>query len=309
MFSELQKQMETKSRLKYIVSATILVLFVGIFIRFDLHSKLISGIKNDGTSIGNFIGINSSKNKQKPDIDSIVDLNIGNTPTTTKRLYKYIEVINSCGPHYEGVCVNARSGPATTFPATLKLRTGVVLRVADEVTNNEGRMWYKVVFDEFIRYPERIKGDLYVAADLVRVFEDQGETNIVSDPAVDTKWILVDISDQKLYAYDGETLFMNQTVSTGLELTPTNVGVFSVNRKTPSRYMQGPTPSQSDQFYDLPGVPWDLYFGSDGSVIHGAYWHNNFGRQWSHGCVNLPLDKARELYEWAPVGTPVVVRQ
>lgn len=300
MFSELQTQMEHKPQLKYIVLATILVLLVGIFIRFDLFSKISKKTSNI---------IDNVRSTPKADINDIVDLSIGTTPTTTKKLYKYIEVVNSCGPHYEGVCVNARSGPGSNFPVTLKLRTGVVLKVADEVVNNDGRTWYKVVFNELIRFPERITGDLYVATDVVREFENEGEVNVVTDPAMETRWILVDISEQTLYAYDGEVLFMKQTVSTGLELTPTSVGVFSIHRKTPSRYMQGPTPGQSNQFYDLPGVPWDMYFSNDGSVIHGAYWHNNFGRQWSHGCVNLPLDKARELYEWTPVGTPVVIRE
>ena len=72
--------------------------------------------------------------------------------------------------------------------------------------------------------------------------------------------------------------------------------------------MQGPLPGVSDQYYDLPGVPWDLYFTKDGAVIHGAYWHDHFGEQWSHGCVNLPTDKAKELYLWAAVGIPVTVK-
>ena len=72
--------------------------------------------------------------------------------------------------------------------------------------------------------------------------------------------------------------------------------------------MQGPVPGVSDDAYDLPGVPWDLYFTHGGAVIHGAYWHDKFGEPWSHGCVNLPLQKAKELYLWADVGTPVTVQ-
>ena len=101
---------------------------------------------------------------------------------------------------------------------------------------------------------------------------------------------------------------MEEPVSTGLELTPTPRGVFSVYKKTPTRYMQGPLPDISDQYYDLPGVPWNLYFTKQGAVIHGAYWHNSFGTPWSHGCVNLPPEKARELYLWAELGTQVLVR-
>jgi lipoprotein-anchoring transpeptidase ErfK/SrfK len=43
-------------------------------------------------------------------------------------------------------------------------------------------------------------------------------------------------------------------------------------------------------------------------VIHGAYWHNSFGTPYSHGCVNLPSDQAKKLYDWAHIGTTVVVR-
>ena len=71
--------------------------------------------------------------------------------------------------------------------------------------------------------------------------------------------------------------------------------------------MQGPLPGISDQVYDLPGVPWNLYFTEDGGAIHGAYWHNNFGQPWSHGCVNVPLKEAEELYNWAEPGTVVTV--
>lgn len=65
----------------------------------------------------------------------------------------------------------------------------------------------------------------------------------------------------------------------------------------------------SDQYYDLPGVPWDLYFTRNGDVIHGAYWHDKFGEPWSHGCVNLPVEQAMKLYKWAEVGVPVTVKE
>jgi lipoprotein-anchoring transpeptidase ErfK/SrfK len=118
------------------------------------------------------------------------------------------------------------------------------------------------------------------------------------------------LSEEKLYAYDGDKLFMEELISTGLDFTPTPVGTFRVFKKTPSRYMQGPLPnSPSTQVYDLPGVPWNLYFTSGGSVIHGAYWHDNFGKIWSHGCVNLPPQKAKELYMWADIGISVIVNR
>ena len=120
---------------------------------------------------------------------------------------------------------------------------------------------------------------------------------------------MVDRSDQKLYAYDGDTLFMVATSSTGLDSTPTPRGTFTIYQKTPSRYMQGPLPNiASDDYYDLPGVPWNLYFTEGGAVIHGAYWHDKFGTKYSHGCVNLSPAIAKVIYDWAELGTPVTVR-
>ncbi|MFA5877656.1 MAG: L,D-transpeptidase, partial [Candidatus Paceibacterota bacterium] len=59
---------------------------------------------------------------------------------------------------------------------------------------------------------------------------------------------------------------------------------------------------------DLPGVPWNLYFTLQGGAIHGTYWHTKFGEPWSHGCVNLPPAHAKKLYQWADVGTIVIVQ-
>ena len=63
----------------------------------------------------------------------------------------------------------------------------------------------------------------------------------------------------------------------------------------------------NDEEYNVPDVPDVMYFDNDGNALHGAYWHNNFGTPMSHGCVNLPLDVAHWMYEWAPIGTPVTV--
>lgn len=226
--------------------------------------------------------------------------------------FNYIQIIDGCGPYYDtGVCVNMRSGPGTEYPVMGRLRTGVVLKVEATTVQGDGREWYKIIFDGEIRYPERVKGDWYVAVDpaSVLLLQNIGDEVLTKDTPPTEKRIVVDLSQEMLYAYDGDTLFMQASVSTGLELTPTTIGTFSVYKKTPSRYMQGPIPGVSEQSYDLPGVPWDLYFTQGGAVIHGAYWHDHFGEPWSHGCVNLPPDKAKELYLWADVGTKVTVQQ
>lgn len=225
-----------------------------------------------------------------------------------KVLFEYIEVTDGCGPYYEGLCLNARSGPGEEFPSVAKLRNGIVLKVGGKV-DRDGKAWYKIVFDEKLRYPERVTTDWYVSADYVKILLDEGIRNLKdASGSLSAKRIVVSRTKQMLYAYDGDDLFMEEPISTGIEFTPTPLGKFKIYRKTPSRYMQGPIVGLTEQYYDLPGVPWDLYFSRDGDVIHGTYWHTNFGRRSSNGCVNLPPEQAKKLYTWAEIGTPVIVQ-
>lgn len=228
-------------------------------------------------------------------------------PSVLPLAAQYIEVVDSCGPYFDGACVNVRSGPGTSFPAVSQLRSGVVLKIAETI-EADGRAWHRIAFDEWLRYPERVSGPWYVAADFVRPFSNAGPEDLAGASVAPSKRIVIDRSDQKLYAYDGEELFMEASISTGIELTPTPRGTFTIFRKTPTRYMQGPLPGISSKYYDLPGVPWNLYFTQQGAVIHGAYWHDQFGTPWSNGCVNLPTATAETLYHWADIGTTVVVR-
>ncbi len=221
---------------------------------------------------------------------------------------RFIEVIDSCGVHFDGDCLVVRSAPTTTALVVTRLRTGVVVQVDSEV-NIDGRTWYKIAFDEWLRYPERLQGDWYIAGDFVEVFYDEGVTDLEDREASTTKRIVVDRSSQTLVAYEDERVFMEADISAGLELTPTPRGNFTIFRKTPTRYMQGPLPYLVDkQIYDLPGVPWTLYFTEGGAAIHGTYWHDNFGTAQSHGCVNLSPQEAKNLYGWADLGTKVLVR-
>jgi lipoprotein-anchoring transpeptidase ErfK/SrfK len=223
---------------------------------------------------------------------------------------QYIEIMDGCSPYFVGTCVNMREGAGASYPVHTRLRTGVVLKVGG-VVNVNGQDWYKIAFAAKLVHPERITTDLYVASgDYLRLFSDDGDE--YATPGVratsTTKRIVVDASEQMLYAYDGDVLFMKEPISTGLEFTPTPRGTFTIFKKTPARYMQGPIPGGSDQSYDLPGVPWDLYFTTGGAVIHGAYWHDHFGKPWSHGCVNLSPENAKKLYYWADIGMSVTVQ-
>lgn len=224
-------------------------------------------------------------------------------------LAMYIEITGGCGPHYEGACINARREASTSSPAVLKLRDGIVLRTDGLVTDEYGGQWHKVIFDEWVRYPERTRAPFYVLDAFTKPHVLEVPRTLESGEELTLKRIVIDRSEQRLVAYDGDgSVFMDQSISTGLDATPTPRGTFTIFRKTPTRYMQGPLPGISNDYYDLPGVPWNMYFTEQGGALHGAYWHDKFGQQWSHGCVNLPIEKARELYLWAELGTEVVIR-
>ncbi|NJK36868.1 MAG: L,D-transpeptidase [Oscillatoriales cyanobacterium RM1_1_9] len=113
------------------------------------------------------------------------------------------------------------------------------------------------------------------------------------------RWIEIDLAQQRLIAWEGNQAVYAVVVSTGKTSTPTRKGTFKIQTKHRETRMQGPD-------YDVPDVPYTMYYDG-GMAIHGAYWHNRFGDPVSHGCTNVAVNHAKWLFEWASVGTPVVV--
>lgn len=115
--------------------------------------------------------------------------------------------------------------------------------------------------------------------------------------AVDTaKWIGIDLYEQVLTAYEGETPVFTTLISSGLEEWSTNEGVFHVWLRRQRGDMSGAY--QQPDFYWLQEVPWTQYF--DGPIaLHGAYWHDGFGFRRSHGCVNASIMDSNWLYTWS----------
>ena len=119
------------------------------------------------------------------------------------------------------------------------------------------------------------------------------------------KMITVDLAAQYLRAWEGGKIVYETPVSTGLPKSPTVRGTFKVYLKYPVQaQMRGVSPYIGR--YNFKNVPHVMYF-YQGYALHGAYWHNNFGVRRSNGCVNLPLPAAEWLFNFAPIGTKVVV--
>ncbi len=116
------------------------------------------------------------------------------------------------------------------------------------------------------------------------------------------KRIYVDLTNQKLYAFQGSTLVYNFTISSG-KWYPTPTGDFRIWIKLRYTRMTGGNKAWGT-YYDLPNVPYTMYFYNDqypkilGFGLHGTYWHRNFGHPMSHGCVNLKTEDAEKLYYW-----------
>jgi lipoprotein-anchoring transpeptidase ErfK/SrfK len=116
--------------------------------------------------------------------------------------------------------------------------------------------------------------------------------------------IEINLSSQYLIAWQGGVSVGETYVSTGRPGFDTPPGTYYVNSKMESQTMEGVL---GGEYYNVPDVPWVMYFTGAGHALHGAYWHNNFGAVMSHGCVNMPVGFAEWLYYWASVGTRVEI--
>jgi len=120
------------------------------------------------------------------------------------------------------------------------------------------------------------------------------------------RWIEIDLSDQRLYLKEGNNTAGNFLISSG-KWAPTPTGQWRIWTKLRYTRMKGGSKALGT-FYDLPNVPYTMYY-NQGYGIHGAYWHNNFGQPMSHGCINMKPEEAGIAFNWASVGTRVVVHQ
>jgi len=123
-------------------------------------------------------------------------------------------------------------------------------------------------------------------------------TQVVVQPGLGgERWVDVNLSQQMVYAYEGNTVVASFLVSTGTWMYPTVVGQYNIYVKYLYADMTGPG-------YYLPNVPYVMYF-YEGYSLHGTYWHHNFGTPMSHGCVNMSIPDAAWMYDFTSIGTLV----
>lgn len=135
----------------------------------------------------------------------------------------------------------------------------------------------------------------------------EGAENFVYPALPGEKWININLSNHEVTAYEGLTPVLSSPMISAATEYPNAVGEFSVYSKLPLQTMRGNNADGTR--YETENVPWILYYHG-GYALHGAYWRTSFGynagSNGSHGCINLPVNTAKALYDWADEGTKVV---
>lgn len=109
-------------------------------------------------------------------------------------------------------------------------------------------------------------------------------------------WIDVDLKQQTFSTYEGDRLVYAGLISSGLSRWPTRVGLNPVWERRELTPMEGGV--EGDDYYFIDHVPYNLFY--DGEIaLHGAFWHDDFGRPKSHGCVNMAPYTAEWVYKWS----------
>jgi len=162
------------------------------------------------------------------------------------------------------------------------------------VNQDDGFTWYAM-------YDKIYDNIVHVNATDMRIVPDDELAPLSPNVPADQKHIHVDLGTQYVACFEGERMVYRSRCSSGAgPKTPT--GDFLTYHKGPSIHMTNEGDSETN-IYDLPGVPWCSFFTGNGMAFHGTYWHNDYGKPRSHGCINLPNQAAKFIYRWT---TPTV---
>jgi len=186
-----------------------------------------------------------------------------------------------------------------------RLYYGSVFWVNSLAMDETGKVWYRIADEgnqEFY-YFARAEHLHLVTADEVSPLSPEIPPK--------AKRIEVNLDEQIVLAYENDIPVMLTRAATGAIFPQKDLhtprGRFYTNYKFPSSHMVHPDHLEENA-YDLPGVPWVIYLTTTGVAFHGTYWHNNYGKPRSHGCVNLNLAAARWLYRWSIPSVPLTER-
>jgi hypothetical protein len=190
--------------------------------------------------------------------------------------------------------------PVRDSQGKYRLAYGTVYWVAERADDADGRAWYRLLDDGIARA-------WWVEARCVRRIDPAELVPVSSGLPPGRKRIDISIGQQHLTCLEDDVPVFSTRIASGTAYVNeegkqygfnTPIGEHRVVYKRPTRHMIGGDSKSQSNRYDLPGIPWCTYFTPTGAAIHGTYWHNNYGRPASHGCVNVPNDAAKWVYRW-----------
>ena len=185
---------------------------------------------------------------------------------------------------YRSPYVYAKNAHRLFYGSTHWIKKVIVMR-------DEKSIWYET-------YDKEYKETYYIPSHAMRVIPDDELTPLSPEiPAAD-KLLHVDLTTQMVTAFEGQKMVLSARCASGQRGTDTPKGEFSTYHKGPSIHMTNQGDAVNN-IYNLPGVPWCSFFTGAGHAFHGTYWHNDYGRPRSHGCVNIPTDVSKWVYRWS----------
>lgn len=198
---------------------------------------------------------------------------------------------------------DARAKPRYAADTIYRLYYSTTHWVQRSHVDDSGQIWYEL-------WDDRVNGLYFVPGGAVRLVAADEFTPL--SPRISDKKIHIDVTAQTITAFENEAAVHTARISSGaifedpstgrLKDFRTPLGEYAINRKRPSRHMVAGD-GVADDSYDLPGVPWVSYFNG-GIALHGTYWHNDYGRAWSHGCINLTPPDAKWFFRWTMPAVP-----
>lgn len=197
---------------------------------------------------------------------------------------------------------DARAAADTNSKVLYRLYYPTTYQAVAVHTAPNGNAWYQLNDENVVK--------MYALGQYLRPVAAEEFTPLA--PGVADKTVRVSLSKQSLSAYEGKAEVFRARMASGRNyfgedgttlgsLTP--AGEHPLWQKRASRHMTGGTPENG---YDLPGVPWVMYFSGNGAAIHGTYWHNDFGAPKSAGCLNLLPEHSKWLFRWTLPDVPYV---
>jgi hypothetical protein len=195
---------------------------------------------------------------------------------------------------------DARRTPGRSEEVVYRFYFDTVYWITAITQDVNGELWYGVLDDKW-------KSTHYVLASHMHLLSITELSALSPEVPLKEKRIEVHTAEQVVIAYERNLPVFMSRAATGAAFRDGNhftpPGRHITFCKRPCRHMAAGDLASNG--YDLPGVPWICYITENGVAFHGTYWHNDFGKQRSHGCINLPPQAARWIYRWTmPVVPP-----